>query len=175
MQQGLVHIYCGNGKGKTTASVGLCTRAAGRGLRVLFAQFLKADDSGERDALRSFENVTVLDLPEKLKFVRSMTDEEFAKTKDYFSAQFQRCAACAKSGEYDLIVLDEICSTVGHGIVSVPELAALMREKAPGTELVLTGRDPAPEIVELADYVTEMTLVKHPFQQGIPARKGIEY
>lgn len=175
MKQGLVHIYCGDGKGKTTAAVGLCTRAAGRGLRVVFAQFLKSDNSGEREALRSFENVTVPDIPAAVKFVKSMDDQELAQTRQTCAALFDACAAYAASGEYDLVVMDEICSTVTHGFVSAAGLADLIRHKAPGTELVLTGRNPAPEIVGLADYVTEMTLVKHPYTRGIPARKGIEF
>lgn len=175
MRQGLVHIYCGDGKGKTTASVGLCTRAAGRGLKVVFAQFLKSDNSGEREALRSFENVTVPDIPQTVKFVNSMSEQELAETRKVCGELFKTCADYAASGEYDLVVMDEICSTISNGFVAVESLAELIRGKAAGTELVLTGRNPDPAIVELADYVTEMTLVKHPYTQGIPARKGIEF
>ncbi|MEG2634307.1 MAG: cob(I)yrinic acid a,c-diamide adenosyltransferase [Oscillospiraceae bacterium] len=175
MHRGLIQIYCGDGKGKTTAAVGLCTRAAGCGMQILFAQFLKSNNTGERSVFSSLENVIMPEIPPDTKFVKDMSEVEFAHAKDFFSSLFKQCYDCAVSGDFDIVVMDEIFSAIKYGIVTNEILAELLVQKSPHTELVLTGRDPHESIIKLADYVTEMQLIKHPYRRGISARKGIEF
>ena len=175
MDKGLVHIYCGDGKGKTTAAVGLAARVAGCGLHVVFAQFLKDNRSSERATLASLDNVTLLDGPDSVKFVKAMTEEEFAAAKQYFGAMFERCLALSRSDEVDVLIMDEIIGAVRNGVIDEQALVSLILGRANGVELVMTGRGPSQAILDLADYVTEMKLVKHPFQGGVTARRGIEF
>ena len=175
MDQGQVHIYCGDGKGKTTAAVGLAVRASGSSLHVVFAQFLKNNSSSERSILSSVEKITLLNGPEQVKFVRSMNELEYQEARKAFSSLFETCLAYSRSSDTDLLILDEIIGAVGTGIIAESDLISLIRGRAPQVELVLTGRNPSDALVDLADYVTEMKLVKHPFQKGLRARLGIEF
>lgn len=167
----MLHLYCGNGKGKTTAAMGLALRAAGRGKRVVIAQFLKGADSGERFALAQLPHVTLLPVPDTVKFSFRMTEEERrAEARRYQNllAQIRREApGCF------LLVLDEACAAVNTGLLPLEDLLACLDSLE--CEVVLTGRDPAPQLVERADYITSMEAVRHPFEQGISARKGIEF
>ncbi len=170
----MVHIYCGDGKGKTTCGMGLALRSAGRGNRVVIAQFLKDGNTGERIAWEKHPNVTLLPVPEKLKFVFAMTEEEKAETRAFMTGLFDRAAGMVRSGECDLLLLDEMCSAVTTGMVPLEKVTAFLDEK-PEAEIILTGRDPEPALQERADYITEMRKIKHPFDQGTPARKGVEW
>lgn len=167
----MLHLYCGNGKGKTTAAMGLALRAAGRGKRVVIAQFLKGANSGERFALAQLPQVTLLPVPDTVKFSFRMTEEERrAEARRYqdLLAQIRREApGCF------LLVLDEACAAVNTGLLPLEDLLACLDSLE--CEVVLTGRDPAPQLVERADYMTSMEAVRHPFEQGISARKGIEF
>lgn len=167
----MLHLYCGNGKGKTTAAMGLALRAAGRGKRVVIAQFLKGANSGERFALAQLPQVTLLPVPDAVKFSFRMTEEERrAEARRYqdLLAQIRREApGCF------LLVLDEACAAVNTGLLPLEDLLACLDSLE--CEVVLTGRDPAPQLVERADYMTSMEAVRHPFEQGISARKGIEF
>ena len=170
----MIHLYCGDGKGKTTAAMGLALRALGRGRRVVLCQFLKSADSGERLALAQFEKACLLPVPETIKFVFQMTEEEKAEARRETEALLARAAELVRGGECDLLVLDEACGAVSTGLLPLEELVALL-DTCDGTEVVLTGRDPAPELRERADYITEMAACRHPFEQGKPARLGIEW
>ncbi|MDM8240175.1 cob(I)yrinic acid a,c-diamide adenosyltransferase [Pseudoflavonifractor phocaeensis] len=167
----MLHLYCGNGKGKTTAAMGLALRAAGRGKRVVIAQFLKGANSGERFALAQLPQVTLLPVPDAVIFSFRMTEEERrAEARRYqdLLAQIRREApGCF------LLVLDEACAAVNTGLLPLEDLLACLDSLE--CEVVLTGRDPAPQLVERADYITSMEAVRHPFEQGISARKGIEF
>lgn len=167
----MLHLYCGNGKGKTTAAMGLALRAAGRGKRVVIAQFLKGANSGERFALAQLPQVTLLPVPDAVKFSFRMTEEERrAEARRYqdLLAQIRREApGCF------LLVLDEACAAVNTGLLPLEDLLSCLDGLE--CEVVLTGRDPAPQLVERADYITSMEAVRHPFEQGISARKGIEF
>lgn len=167
----MLHLYCGNGKGKTTAAMGLALRSAGRGKRVVIAQFLKGANSGERFALAQLPQVTLLPVPDAVKFSFRMTEEERrAEARRYqdLLAQIRREApGCF------LLVLDEACAAVNTGLLPLEDLLACLDSLE--CEVVLTGRDPAPQLVERADYITSMEAVRHPFEQGISARKGIEF
>ncbi len=167
----MLHLYCGNGKGKTTAAMGLALRAAGRGKRVVIAQFLKGADSGERFALAQLPQVTLLPVPDTVKFSFRMTEEErraeARRYQDLLEQIRQEAQGCF------LLVLDEACAAVNTGLLPLEDLLACLDSLE--CEVVLTGRDPAPQLAERADYITSMEAVRHPFEQGISARKGIEF
>ena len=171
---GLIHLYCGDGKGKTTAATGLALRAAGAGRRVLFVQFFKDGSSAEVKALRSVPGVAVRICPVQHGFFRDMDDETRRRAVADFTALFEAAAAEAAENA-DLLVLDEAVSACNHGMIPKDALLRFLREKPEGLEVVLTGRDPAPELLELADYVTEMRKIRHPYDRGIRARKGVEF
>lgn len=171
---GLIHLYCGDGKGKTTAATGLALRAAGAGRRVLFVQFFKDGSSSEVKALRSVPGVAVRICPVQHGFFRDMDDETRRRAVADFTALFEAAAAEAAENA-DLLVLDEAVSACNHGMIPKDALLRFLREKPEGLEVVLTGRDPAPELLELADYVTEMRKIRHPYDRGIRARKGVEF
>ena len=163
MEQGLVHIYCGDGKGKTTCAVGLMIRCAGQGGRVLCFQFLKGDNSGERRILEKLEKVTLMSCYGKVKFTSKMNEEEKLEAKTFYQNRFQQIITMVQQKEYDLLVLEE------------KEVVRFLQNK-PGTlEVVMTGRNPGEELLKLADYVTEMKMCKHPYEKGISARRMIEW
>lgn len=172
---GLIHIYCGDGKGKTTAAIGQAVRAAGRGLRVLVVRFLKTDDSGEVEILKQIPGITVIPCERTFGFVFRMNEEEKKEAAVYFTEQFRSVAAMAASGAYDMLILDEIMASCNYNMVPETDLVEFLKNRPEHLEVILTGRGPSETLLGLADYVTEMTMKKHPFTQGIPARKGIEY
>lgn len=172
--EGLVHIYCGEGKGKTTAAVGLCARAAGSGKRVLFVQFFKDGTSSENASLRLLPNVHTMHEPRYFGRVSNMGKEEFEECKRAYSALFEAAIARAAAG-FDLLVLDEVVSSCNHGVISEGALVRFLKGRPARLEVVLTGREPSAALVEVADYVTEMKKIKHPFDAGIVARRGIEF
>ncbi len=169
---GLVHIYCGDGKGKTTAAAGLAVRCAGGGGKVMFCQFLKGDSSGERAALNKIDGINVVPVPEQIKFVWNMSEEERESAREYYSDKFE--AVCAAAQDYDMMILDEMIPALRYDFVSIERLIRFLNEKPVGLEVVLTGREPDERLVELADYVTEMRKLKHPYDKGINMRKYIE-
>ena len=173
MGMGLVHIYCGDGKGKTTASLGLAVRAAGRGMKVLYVQFFKDGNSSEFKALEKVENITFQPPERKFGFFWTLSEAEKAEAKAFYTAHLQK--AMDRCGDYDLLVLDESMSACTTGVVEEGMLLRFLREKPEALEVVLTGRNPSDALCEAADYVTEMCKRKHPFDQGIPAREGIEF
>ena len=172
---GLTHVYCGDGKGKTTAALGLGVRACGRGKRVLLVQFLKGSDSGELNVLDALPNFNILPNPENIKFIFQMNETERAETAQLCGARFQKAVQAAADGACDLLILDEVFGAVSTGMLPNEMLAEFIKSKPGNLELVLTGRDPEPEILVLADYVSEIRKVKHPFDRNISARKGIEF
>lgn len=171
---GKVHIYCGDGKGKTTAACGLALRALGNGLNVVFVQFLKDGDSGEIAALSGFANAQVLSGKPVQGFVCGMTAQEKAKTAAHCLAQWQKACQLCHSGACDLLILDEILSTISHGFVPLQQVVDFLQNGHGKTEIVLTGREPAEELKEVADYVSQIVKCKHPYDCGLAARKGIE-
>ena len=170
----MIHLYCGDGKGKTTAAMGLALRALGRGRRVVICQFLKNGDSGERLALERFEQAVVLPVPDTMKFTVQMTEAEKEQTRQEMTALFEQAAELVRRGECDLLVLDEVCAAITTGMLCVEQVAEFL-DAVGETEVVLTGRDPAECLRKRADYITEMAACRHPFEQGKPARPGIEW
>lgn len=169
---GLVQVYTGNGKGKTTASLGLCFRAAGRGLNVLMIQFLKPPANyGEHIEAEKIDNITIM--PMGLDhMIRDVPNEEEIKLAEETLAEADFHIS---SGKYDLIVLDEINNAMSWDLLKPEEVIDVLDKRPKNTEIVLTGRNAPEKIIEYADLVTEMKLVKHPFDKGTRARKGIEY
>lgn len=170
-----VHIYCGDGKGKTSAAVGLAVRAAGRGKKVLMVRFLKNEDSGEVEALKYIPRICVKPCEKSFGFFWQMTREEKEQAREYFGKLFRQSWREALEKGVDMVVLDEIMAACRYGLVPEGEVVQCLRTR-PGTlEVVLTGRDPSDELIKLADYVSDIRKEKHPFDRGLPAREGIEY
>ena len=170
---GLIHLYCGDGKGKTTAAVGLAVRAAGAGKRVIFTQFFKDGGSSEVAALKTLPGIRTIHADTVRGFYRSMTPEQRAKAREDYTALFRQVTAAAREAE--LLILDEIVSVCNRGVVPETLVTDFLRNKPSALEVVLTGRDPSPALTELADYITEMRKLRHPYDRGVAARKGIEF
>ena len=170
---GLIHLYCGDGKGKTTAAVGLAVRAAGAGKHVVFTQFFKDGSSSEIGVLRSIPNLRVMHCRTVPGFWRNMNEEQRAKAGAEYTRLFHEVSEAAQDA--DLLILDEIISACNHGAVGENLLTDFLNGKPERLEVVLTGRDPSLALLERADYMTEMRKCRHPYDQGIPARKGIEF
>jgi cob(I)alamin adenosyltransferase len=173
---GLVHIYTGDGKGKTTAAVGLGLRAWGRGRRVLMIQFLKGRDSGEILAIeRLTPGFEVYRNKTAVQFIRRMNPEELEACRAEVRAGLQYARTASQSDRWDVLILDEMMAAIAAGFVSAREVADLIQNKAEGLELILTGRNAPEELLRLADYVSRIAAEKHPFNRGVRARPGIEY
>ncbi|AGI47418.1 cob(I)alamin adenosyltransferase [Thermoplasmatales archaeon BRNA1] len=169
---GLVQVYTGNGKGKTTAALGLSFRAAGRGLNVLFLQFMKPPENyGEHIMAERIDNITMMPLGLDHFVSNSPTDDDVRVAHEALA----KAEELLISGKYDLVVLDESLNAVRLGLITSAELLDTLRKRHANVEVVLTGRGLPDDIRDYADLVTEMQLVKHPFDEGIDARMGIEY
>ena len=167
---GLVHLYWGAGKGKTTAAMGLALRALGAGRRVAVVQFLKGRDSGEIPLLRSL-GAQIFRGKAGTKFSFQMTGAEKAETRALQTDHLRRALAL----DAELLVLDEACAAWQTDLIDRDLLRAAVLDRPEGREVVLTGREPPEWMREAADYVTEMRCHRHPFEQGVPARKGVEF
>lgn len=171
---GLIHVYCGDGKGKTTTGMGLCARAAGYGYKVLIYQFMKDNKTSERKVLESVENITWIDGLELEKFSFQMTEKEKEERRNFYAEQLRKVTKEAVEGEYDVLFMDEAIYTIRAGLLEEQLVLDFLENKPEKLEVILTGRDPSDAILEKADYVSEICMRKHPFQKGIPARPGIE-
>ncbi len=171
---GLIHIYCGDGKGKTTCGMGLCVRAAGFGYRVLIYQFMKNNSTSERSSMSKIENITFLPGLDHEKFSFRMTEEEKEQRRSFYANQLRTAAELAKKEAYDVLFLDEAIYAIRSGLLEESLLLDFLKNKPEHLEVILTGQGPSPALLELADYVSEIHKVKHPFDAGISARKGIE-
>ncbi len=172
LEKGFVHIYTGPGKGKTTAAIGLGVRAAGAGFKVYMIQFMKGRRYSELDALKHLSNFTV---------VQYGRDEFVSKEKpeqidiDFAKKGLEHAKKILKEGKCDMVILDEINVAVDYKLIHLKDVLKLVDEKPEKMELVLTGRYAPPELVKSADLVTEMLEIKHPYQKGVLARKGIDH
>ncbi len=175
MKKGYLQVYTGNGKGKTTAALGLALRAAGRGFRVEIFQFLKGEDSGELSSAPLLGGrVTISRLAETKKFFKALNEDEKAVLKVQFQEELGRVRAVISDNSCDILILDEIMAALHGGLLTLEDLLLIIDSRPVEMELVLTGRAAPPEVIERADLVTEMVPVKHYYQSGVPARKGIE-
>ena len=169
--RGLIQVYTGDGKGKTTAALGLALRAVGQGMKVIVIQFIKGDHTcGEHlfaTRYRPFEIVQ--------PNIKSSFDQSFEELRPSTEQTFILAEKTILGGDYDMVILDEILVAVNKGLISTEQALTLMSRKPEKMELILTGRGAPKEIIQRADLVTEMVAVKHPFGKGIAARRGIEY
>ena len=169
----MIHIYCGDGKGKTTAAMGLAARMAGRGKNVLIGQFFKDGSSGEIQALKTLSGIETFHCHTVPGLFSRMTEEQRAQAKTDYTAYL--LDLLKKGPDADLLVLDEAISALNRGIIPAEPLLSDLQTPGQTQEIVLTGRNPKEEMLALADYVTEMVKRKHPFDQGVKARRGVEF
>ena len=173
----MVHLYTGDGKGKTTAAIGLSMRMAGTGKAVLFAQFLKGSRTSELETLRLIPNIHVFRNPKDLGFLFQMSDEDKRLICKWHNQTLRALLSFIEKEENTgLVVLDEVTYAAKGGHLDqglLDEVFSACQEQ--GIELVLTGQDPPREMWEMADYITEMKKIRHPFDKGIKARKGVEF
>jgi len=173
LEKGLVQVYTGNGKGKTSAAFGLALRATGRGLKVFIIQFIKGGfDYGELHIIDRLPNVTLKAFG-RGKFITAKPPEK--KDIDLANEGLRLAKDIIEGGEYDIVILDEINVAVDLKLVDLGEVLDLVRNKPSHVELVLTGRNAPEQLIQIADLVTEMKEMKHPFSKGYQSRKGIEY
>ncbi len=172
MIKGLIQVYTGDGKGKTTAALGLALRAAGRNMKVLIVQFMKKWDYGELHSIELISNITL----------RTFGTKDFvykgkAKKIDYEEAEkaFSFGAEGMQSGDYDIVIFDELNMALYYELLDLKKVVEKLKGKPDEVEVVITGRRAPEEIIGIADLITEMKEVKHPYQKGIEARRGIEY
>lgn len=176
LERGLVQVYTGNGKGKTTASIGLGIRAYGNGLKVIMIQFLKSGVTGELNVLNNLgENFKVYRFEKEKDFTWNLTEEQKEELKLEIQEGFSFAKKVVKENLCDMLILDEVMASVNGGYIKEEEVVELIESKNDNMELVLTGRNVPNAIAEKSDLITEMKDVKHYFNKGIPARKGIEF
>ena len=163
MGTGRIHMYYGDGKGKTTAAVGQAVRAAGYGLQVLFFQFLKDNSSNERKILEAVPGITCLPGRDQVKFVSRMNGDEKAELRHY------------NNKALDVLVLDEALCAIHLNVLSEEKIRSFLEHKPRGLEVILTGHEVSQDMLDLADYATMMMKVKHPYDRKVMAREGIEF
>jgi len=173
--RGYIVVLTGNGKGKTTSALGMAVRAVGQGLKVAMLQFLKGSwKYGELETVKRLApDLTIRPLGEGFVHV----NPEVPDPKDVECARraWEVCKEALFSGDYGMVIFDEINVAISYGLLPVDEVVAALEQRPPELHVVLTGRDAHPKILVIADLVTEMTEIKHPFASGLTARKGIEY
>ncbi len=169
--KGYVQVYTGDGKGKTTAAIGLSIRAAGAGLKVYITQFIKMGDYSEIKALKKFSDLITVEQFGLGRFIKGKPSEEDIEAA---RAGIEKVKSLMASQDYDIIILEEANVAAKYGLISVNDLLDMISSKPENMELVITGRWADPEVVEKADLVTEMKEIKHYFRKGVAARKGIE-
>lgn len=175
----MIHLYTGEGKGKTTAAIGLCVRAAGRGFRVCFAQFMKGNDTGELYVLKNLPGVTILRSEKNFGFYSTLTPQDKEELTDIHNHILDELLQGVQDKAYDMIILDEVTYPVKWRLLDREKIRRLLNagkgEGTEGIELVLTGRDAEDFMKIKADYITQMGCIRHPYARGIIAREGIEY
>jgi len=171
-KKGLIHIYTGNGKGKTTAAIGLGIRATGAGFNVLMIQFMKGRRYSELATLEKIPHFTIKQFGRD-EFVSKEKPEKIDIDLAHQGLSYAQEAL--KKGQYDLVILDEINVAIDFQLISLQDVIKLLKEKSEKTEVVLTGRYASPDLIKYADLISEILEIKHPYQQGILARQGIDW
>ena len=161
---GLVHIYFGDGKGKTTTGMGLCVRAAGYGYRVLIYQFMKNNKTSERNILEKIENVSIVNGLDQEKFSFQMTEQEKKERLAFYNSQFEKVTKKAVEEDY----------TISAGLLDEKLVLDFLKKKPDKLEVILTGNTPSEAMIAAADYVSQIKKIKHPFDEGQASRMGIE-
>lgn len=172
---GLTHIYCGDGKGKTTASMGLALRAIGNDLKVVIVQFLKDGNSSEVKLLKNYPNVAFFANKQIKCFTNAMNESQLLECTNANNEILKEAIKLCEADCCDFLLLDEIIACINKELLDVNLLFDFIKNRPSNIELVMTGRDPQDKLIELADYVSEIRKIKHPYDKGINARKGIEF
>jgi cob(I)alamin adenosyltransferase len=173
LQKGYTHIYTGNGKGKTSAALGLAFRAAGSGLKTLMVQFMKGQHSGEIDAAEKLGGLVTIEQYGSDRFCRP-DDGSLEEHRTFARRGYERAREAIPGGAFPIVILDEIVTATKFGLLTDDDIIALIKSKPDTTELVLTGRGASDALIAQADLVTEMKEIRHYYQQGVKPRKGIE-
>lgn len=168
---GFLHIYCGDGKGKTTAAIGLAIRAAGADMKVNFVQLMKGSATSELSSLKLIPNIKVSRCDRDFGFFRNMSAEDKAEITECHNNLIKKTV----SDNTDIIIFDEFCSAYNYGLLNKKEVMEVVLRKLKTTEIILTGRDPDKCLLGAADYISEIKCIRHPYEEGLAARKGIEY
>ncbi len=175
-RKGLIIVHTGPGKGKTTAALGTAMRAAGQGLKVLMVQFIKGSwHYGELEAAKRFDEDSFRIIPMGRGFVKVGAEKPDPEDVRLVEEAWRFAAEQIQSGEYDLVILDEINYAISYKMLEVGKVIEALKRKPEMVHVILTGRSAHPDIVELADLVTEMREIKHPYYKGVQAQRGIEY
>ncbi|WP_058486147.1 cob(I)yrinic acid a,c-diamide adenosyltransferase [Defluviitalea phaphyphila] len=176
MELGLIQVYCGEGKGKTTAAIGQGIRAIGQGMKVIMIQFLKSSFTGELDTLKKLEpDFKVFRFEKPKDFFWNLNDEEKKELKNEIMNAINFSKKVLDTKECDMLILDEILGVIQNGLLKESEVCELLDKKPLGIEIILTGRYLTDEIRKKANYISNIHAEKHPMNEGIGARKGIEY
>ena len=177
MKRGLIEVYTGNGKGKTTAAAGLILRAVGHNFKVLLVQFLKSGRSGEIKVLKKYfaDKVDILVSPGKCPLTRPLSKDELKNLQDLLFPFMKKVRKYILTKRYNLVILDEINNCLKLGLIPKEVVLDMLKEKPGSVELVLTGRSCPSEIIEAADLCSEILELKHPYKRGIKSRPGIEF
>lgn len=174
-KKGLIHIYCGDGKGKTTAAIGLAVRMAGYDKKILFSRFLKNEISGELRILDEIKQIEILHLPKSFGFYNTLNEQQKKELKEMYRNLWCTIKTKIQNEKYDMLVMDELLHAIRYELVTEEEVLEFLKDKPEELEVVMTGRKPSEALMGEADYVSEIKKVRHPFDEGIMARKGIEY
>ena len=173
---GLIHLYHGDGTGKTTAAIGLSIRAAGNNMNVIFVQFLKGSHTGEMQILNNISNIAIFRNSKDFGFLKNMSAHQIEEITEMHNSNLYAALEIVNQNQCDLLVLDEVCAAFNSNVIDKASIIHLIKNKPDSLELVLTGRNPDKIFLEYADSITEMKNGKHPFSsKNITARKGIEY
>ena len=172
---GFIHLYFGNGKGKTTAAIGQCIRALGYDKKIIFAQFLKGSQSGEINYLSDKDNIIILRNSEDLGFTNTMNTHDIRSITDFHNTTLKEISHILETKQIDILVLDEILDAYNENLLDKDFLKKIINTKPDNLEIILTGRTPDKYFIEISSYITEMKKIKHPNDNKILARKGIEY
>lgn len=172
---GLIHIYCGDGKGKTTASIGLACRAAGSGMNVLFVQLMKGNETSELASLAKLDNIQIMRCDKDYSFTFNMDDNEKKALISCNNTLLSKAYLMAQREKIDMLIIDEFNVAYDLKLVDSKLAEKIIFDKPEHLELAVTGRNPSEKFLEAADYVSEIRAVKHPFDKNICGRKGIEF
>jgi cob(I)alamin adenosyltransferase len=173
--KGYIHIYCGEGKGKTTAALGLALRAVGANKRVLLTRFMKTNSSSELSALSCQPNITVIPTAKVFGYYYSLTDNEKEQAYEYYNSLLKEACKKAIAENYDLLILDEVTYAYSYHFIDTDYLVSFLHTKPEPLEVVITGKHPAGELLDLADYISDIKKVRHPYDKGVLPREGIEF
>ncbi len=175
LKKGLIQVYTGDGKGKTTAALGQGLRSCGRGLKVYMVQFLKGRDTGELHSIEKLHPLfRIFRFERDRGFFWTLSEQEKRELKEDIDKGFQFIEGVVADNECDVLIIDELLGVLGNELLEIQQVLELLKKKPESMEIIMTGRNAPKEIIEAADLVTEMKEIKHYFKNGIPAREGIE-